>query len=137
VRRLTEWSSARVWRSRVHRYRLIAGRCRSCGKVYYPPTDACPYCGSRDVDNMELPRVGRIISYSVIYATPFEDRNRSPVILGLIDLGVARLVTEIVDVKPEELKIGDRVEAVFRRVSVDGTTGLIVYGIKFRPTKAR
>jgi len=135
VRVLGEWSSARVWRSRVYRYRLIAGRCRSCGRAHYPPANACPYCSSRDLDEVELPRVGRLISYSVVYATPFEDRDRSPVVIGLIDLGIARLVAEVVDVKPGDLRVGDRVEAVFRRIAVDGNTGLIVYGIKFRPVR--
>ncbi len=130
------WSPAKVWRSRTYRYRLIAGRCRSCGRAHYPPANACPYCGSRDLDNVELPRVGRLLSYSVVYATPFEDKDRSPIIIGLIDLGgVAKLIAEVVDVRPEDLRIGDRVEAVFRRIAVDGDTGLIVYGIKFRPTK--
>jgi len=129
------WSPARVWRSRVYRYRLIAGRCKSCGRAHHPPANACPYCGSRVLDNVELPRVGRILSYSIVYTTPFEDKDKSPVILGLIDLGVTRLVAEIVDVKPEDVKMGDRVEAVFRRISVDGGTGLIVYGIKFRPVR--
>lgn len=132
-----EWSPARIWRSRVHRYRLIAARCTTCGRAHYPPLNACPYCGSKSLDNVELPRVGRILSYSIVYTVPSESKDKSPVILGLVDLGVVRLITEIVDVKPEDLKIGDPVEAVFRRISVDGSTGLIVYGIKFRPTRLR
>ena len=121
----------------MHTYRLIAYKCKSCGRAHYPPANACPYCGSRDLGEIELPRVGRILSYSIVYTTPFEDKDRSPVVIGLVDLGVARLIAEIVDVKPEDVRIDDRVEAVFRRISVDGDTGLIVYGIKFRPVRTR
>lgn len=124
-----------MWRHRIHRYKLIAARCSSCGRAFYPPISACPYCGSRSLDSIELPRVGRLVSYSIVYTVPFDDRSRSPIIIGLVDLGVTRLIAEIVDVNPEEVKIGDSVEAVFRRVSVDGATGLIVYGIKFRPRR--
>lgn len=132
---MTGWSPARVWRSRIHRYRLIAARCTSCGRAHYPPSNACPYCGSRSLDNVELPRVGRLLSYSVVYTTPFEDKSRAPIVIGLIDLGVAKLIAEVVDVTPEDLEVGVSVEAVFRRVSVDGSTGLIVYGVKFRPRR--
>jgi len=38
-----------------------------------------------------------------------------------------------VDVEPDEMKTGMRVEATFRRVKEDGSSGLIEYGYKFRP----
>ncbi|MCS7107472.1 MAG: Zn-ribbon domain-containing OB-fold protein [Acidilobaceae archaeon] len=120
-----------VWRSRVHRYRLVGSKCKSCGEVYYPKIFSCP-CGG-EAEEVELPKVGRLISYSVVYAVDEESRDRSPVIVGLIDLGVTRLVGEIVDVTPEEVKSGMHVEAVFRRIGEAGERGVIVYGLKFRP----
>ncbi|WP_243669173.1 zinc ribbon domain-containing protein [Vulcanisaeta sp. JCM 16161] len=34
--------------------RIYATRCKSCGAVYYPPQADCPYCGSSDVEWIEL-----------------------------------------------------------------------------------
>ena len=44
-----------------------------------------------------------------------------------------RLLSQVVDVDPEEVQAGMRVEAVFRRVKEDGSAGIIHYGYKFRP----
>ncbi|MDE3088786.1 MAG: hypothetical protein KGJ80_05320 [Chloroflexota bacterium] len=35
---------------------------------------------------------------------------------------------------PDELKVGQRVEMVIRKLRAHGEEGLIVYGYKFRPT---
>ncbi|MFN4045832.1 MAG: Zn-ribbon domain-containing OB-fold protein [Acidilobaceae archaeon] len=132
---MTGLSAPAVWRGKDHRYRLIAGKCTSCGKLHYPPSHSCPYCGSKGIVEVELPRIGRLVSYSVVYSVPFDSRSRAPVILGLVDLGVARIISEITDASPEDVSLGVQVEAVFRRIAEDGETGLIVYGIKFRPVK--
>ncbi|MEN2999849.1 MAG: Zn-ribbon domain-containing OB-fold protein [Acidilobaceae archaeon] len=120
-----------VWRSREHRYKLVGSRCKSSGEVYYPRVLSCPHGG--EIEEVELPRVGRLVSYSVVYAVDEDSRDRSPVIMGLIDLGVTRVIAEVVDVTPEEVKSGMQVEAVFRRMGEAGETGVIVYGVKFRP----
>jgi len=44
-----------------------------------------------------------------------------------------KLTSQIVDCKREDLKIGRRVEACFRRIYTDGKEGIINYGLKFRP----
>ena len=121
------------WRGRRARYRLLGGRCGSCGRVHYPPRERCPYCGG-GVEEGEMPRAGKLISYTILYSVEDSDRGESPVIVGLVDLGVARVVSEIVDAEPGLLKSGMKVEAVFRRLYVDGPTGVIVYGVKFRPS---
>lgn len=121
-----------VWRRREARYKLVGSKCDSCERVYYPPLKVCPSCGE-EMKSVELPREGRLISYSVVYAASKGARDRSPVVLGLIELGPARIVAEITDVLPEELRPGMEVEAVFRRLDVDGEEGIIAYGIKFRP----
>lgn len=124
----------RWWRKRIPRYRLIGARCRSCGRIHYPPRNACPYCGSTELEEVQLPRTGVLESYTVVYSVPGDSRLHAPVLVGLVKLdnGV-RLVAELTDASPEELKTGMRVEAAMRRIREDGDTGTIMYGIKFRP----
>jgi hypothetical protein len=44
-----------------------------------------------------------------------------------------RVLSQLVDVEPVKVETGMRVEAAFRRVKVDGDSGIIEYGYKFRP----
>lgn len=44
-----------------------------------------------------------------------------------------RLVAQITDVNIDELKIDMDLEQVFRKISEDGDSGIIQYGVKFRP----
>jgi uncharacterized OB-fold protein len=121
------------WRLRHPLYKLEAARCRRCGRVHYPPGAACPYCGFRDLERIELKREGTLESYTVIYSTTSRSRHRAPVILGVINIDGVRIVAELTDVDPEEIKIGTKVEAVLRRIDEDGNTGIIRYAVKFRP----
>ncbi|MCD6408836.1 MAG: OB-fold domain-containing protein, partial [Candidatus Verstraetearchaeota archaeon] len=43
------------------------------------------------------------------------------------------ILSQLTDCSPEEVEIGMPVEAVFRKVREDGETGIIMYGLKFRP----
>ncbi len=129
-----ELSIPKFWRLKTSVYRLQAARCKACGRVHYPPKKACPYCGSRDLEPVQLPKRGRLVSYTVVYAVPEGSRQYSPVYVGLVDLGPARVVTELTDVTdPSQLRKGMEVEAVLRRTRVDREAGLIYYALKFRP----
>ena len=130
-----ELSIPKFWRRKYSLYRLQAARCKACGRVHYPPRKACPYCGSRDLEIVELPKRGRLLSFTVVYAVPEGARTYSPVYVGLVDLGVAKVVAELTDVTdPSQLKKGMEVEAVLRRTRVDRDAGLIYYALKFRPS---
>ena len=122
------------WRKRIPRYRLVGARCLECGRIHYPPRPACPYCGSRKLEEVPLPRRGTLESYTVVYSVPGDNRLNAPILVGLVrlDNGV-RILAELTDADPESLKEGMPVEAVVRRVREDGETGIIAYGVKFRP----
>lgn len=127
-------SPARVWRERGARLRLEGARCRKCNRIFYPPKPSCPYCGFRETERVDLPKRGRVVSWSIENIVPEGYRVEAPVILALIELenGV-KVLSTLTDVDPENLYEGMEVEAVLRRLWVEGTEGLIVYGIKFTP----
>ncbi len=127
-------SPARVWRARGSRYRLEGSRCRDCGFTFYPPKPACPKCGSRNVERVQLPPRGRVVTWAVQYTVPEGFRSRAPIVAAIIELenGV-RVLGTIVDVDPSEIRDGMTVEAQLRRVAEDGDEGLIVYSLKFVP----
>lgn len=126
-------SVARHWRRRHNLYKLIGSRCRSCGRTFYPQAQRCIYCGSSDLEQARIGGEARLLSYSIVYSVTDEARYEAPVILGLVDVGGVKLITEITDASPEDLEVGMELEPVLRKVSVHGESGLIYYAVKFRP----
>lgn len=127
-------SIPRVWRERATKYRLVGGKCKDCGKTFYPYRGTCPVCGSDNVEVKKLPETGVIETFSIVRSPPTEFTSQAPYVVALVRLDDGTLVpAQITDVEPEEVYEGMRVEAVFRRYREQGEKGIIEYGIKFRP----
>lgn len=127
-------SVPRYWREIPHRIRLEGKKCKSCNYVNYPPRSRCLKCGSTEFETCALPKNGKLLSYSVIRNPPVGFDKKTPYVIGLVELeDGTRLVAQITDVDVDELKIGMDLEQVFRKVSEDGDSGIILYGVKFRP----
>jgi len=122
----------RIWRIKNILLRLISTRCLECGFIAYPPKASCPKCGSRKVVEEELPKVGEVLTYTVINVPLKGFEEFTPLIIGLIKLGDAKVLAELVDVKPEDVHIGMKVVATLRR-SAKTLDGVIPYVLKFKP----
>jgi hypothetical protein len=127
----------RFWREVQSRYNLIGTKCGTCGTVDFPPRSVCPKCGRRSVGRMarfKLAGRGTVVSYTVIHDAPQAFELLKPYTLAIVELDEgARLTTQIIDAEPEQVKIGMRVEAAFRKLGSEGEAGIIHYGYKFRP----
>ena len=111
----------------VKQGKLLIQRCKSCGDLHHPPGPVCPKCHSFEWDTIESSGKGTVYSFVVMHypeVPPFEYPN--PV--GLIELeeGV-RLISQLIGVKPGEVKIGQKVQVEF--VTFDGELTLP----QFRP----
>ncbi len=124
----------RIWRFKERAIQPRATRCRKCGFVTYPPKAACPRCGSREVDNVVLPKKGRILTFTVLKVPLRGFESEVPLIIAMVELGGARMLTQIIDANPEEIRSGLEVEAVIDR-GAKTLDGAIPYIIKFRPAK--
>ncbi|ABP50380.1 MULTISPECIES: Zn-ribbon domain-containing OB-fold protein [Pyrobaculum] len=121
------------WRNIPQYYRLVAKRCKKCGAVHFPPVVRCR-CGSKELEDLELPKEGKLVEFTVLHQVGTDFLKQKPLVVGLVELsnGV-RVVGQIVDAQVEKLAPGAKVEVVFRRVVADGKHGLVMYGYKFRP----
>lgn len=127
-------SVPRYWREIPRRTRLEAVRCSNCGTVFYPPRGRCSKCGSENLERYLLPEQGELVTFTVVRSPPKGFERSTPYVMGIIKLDDGTMVTsQITDIEPEEVNIGMRVEAVFRKVVEDGDSGIIEYAIKFRP----
>ncbi|MCG2895496.1 MAG: Zn-ribbon domain-containing OB-fold protein, partial [Vulcanisaeta sp.] len=112
-------SIPRYWRRIPQYYRLEGVQCVKCGRIYYPPRAVCE-CGSREFRPYQLPSMGKLLNFTVLYSVPVEFEKMKPLIIGSVDLGGVRGVGQIVDcMNPEKLTPGMDVEVVFRMVKMD------------------
>ena len=127
-------SVPKYWREIPYHFRLEGGICEDCGKAFIPYRHVCPYCKSRNIRHAEMPKTGKVITFSILHAHPKGFRKQAPYVVALVELdNGARVVSQITDCEAENVKIGMRVEAVFRKISEEGPAGIIKYGYKFRP----
>jgi uncharacterized OB-fold protein len=109
-------------------------RCPKCQKVYVPPRGACPVDGVPTTDEVELPDRGIVTTYCIVNV-PFLGQRITPpyvsayVLLEGADIAFLHL---IVGCDPSEVRMGMRVEAVWRPRDEWGTT--IENIDHFRPT---
>ncbi len=129
-------SVPRYWRNEIPRYRLVGEECEACGNKYFPARPVCS-CGSTEFKGYKLTQTGEVVTWTVIKNAPIGFEKYTPYVVGLIELGDGiRILSQIVDVDPEDVSAGLKVEACFRRVKEDGKTGILQYGYKFRPVVA-
>jgi len=126
-------SIASHWRRRHNLYKLYGTHCRDCGRSFHPYSARCIYCGSSNVERIKIDGDARLVSYSIVYAASEDAKYEAPVVLGLVDVGGVRIITELTDVSPGGLEAGMRLEPVLRRIKSSGESGLIYYAVKFRP----
>ncbi len=113
---------------------LIGTRCLDCGFTAYPPKKSCPKCRSRNTKTVELGRVGKVVSYTVINVPMSGFEKMTPITIALVDVGGCIILTQLTGVRPEEVYVGMEVEATIRR-SAETIDGYIPYIIKFKPVQ--
>ena len=96
---------------------LLVQRCRSCGKFVHIPEPCCTRCTSFDLEWIRSPGRGTVYSYSVVWR-PQQPAFEVPYVAAIVELEEGwKMLTNIVDCSPAELRIGLPVEVTFRRMS--------------------
>lgn len=136
------------WRSLPQRHRLVGGRCPDCGALAFPPEGACTDCGGLvEYEDVALPgtgtaeaitRVGRGGAPPEFAAQQVQSGEFGVAIVAFDgpDGGTVSAPAQVTDHDPEaddELAVGDRVEAVIRRIYTQ--EGVRRYGFKIRPVR--
>ncbi|MDX6284870.1 MAG: 3-oxo-4,17-pregnadiene-20-carboxyl-CoA hydratase alpha subunit [Frankiales bacterium] len=97
-----------AWWEAAREHRLVAQRCTACGALRHPPGPVCPSCSSVDADWQELSGRGVVYTYTVVHQQ-FVPADLPYVVVAVeLDEGV-RMVSNLVDVRPGEVRIGQRV----------------------------
>ncbi|WP_084181701.1 Zn-ribbon domain-containing OB-fold protein [Polaromonas glacialis] len=101
--------------------RLVIRHCNACHRFFHPPMPACPRCASTDVGWQEVSGTGTVFTYTVGYhATHSALKGHPPYNVAVVLLDGAddvRLVSNVVDVAPQDMKIGMPVTVFWDEIS--------------------
>lgn len=82
--------------------------CKKCGAKFFPPRADCSSCLSNEMDWFEMPKKGKLETFTTAYYAPFGFEADPPYTMGVVDFGdglklFARLTKGI---KPEDVTVG-------------------------------
>jgi len=126
------------------RWRFIAEECDSCHEITFPARGACRRCRRKDaLAPLQLPRDGgRVVAITTIgeggQPTEFDAQVAStgPYSVAVVELGEGiRITLQVTDTTPGELKVGDAVNTLLRRLYP--MEGEWRYGRKAVPVRPR
>jgi uncharacterized protein len=120
---------------------LLGGRCGGCGHVAFPFRDRCLACEGTDVARVELPRRGRLWTFttqrfrppSPPYAGSEAPEDFEPFGVGYVELpGAVRVESRLTRSDPAGLAVGQEMELVILPFGVNAE-GAETMMFAFRP----
>lgn len=89
---------------------FLGKACKSCGKFHWYPREVCPFCHSTDTHWLPLSGRGEVYAFSTLR------RASPPYTLAYVHLAEGpTILTNLVDMREDEMQIGANVQVVFRR----------------------
>jgi len=110
-----DWETRGYWEG-AGRHELVLQRCKRCGTVQHRPRALCVTCLSDEIEHFVASGRGSVWTFTVTeqnQVPPF--REAVPYVLAYVELEEGpRLLTNVVDCAPEQVRIGLPVKAEFR-----------------------
>lgn len=124
----------RVFWEGCKRHELLIQRCKDCGEKRFFPAPTCTKCASSNTEYIKASGKGEIFSFTTSYNT-FGPQlvGHVPITIIVVKLAEGPLLrwSNLIDCKPEDVRIGMPVELVWDDVSPEVTLP------KFRPAKKK
>lgn len=101
------------------RHELLIQRCGDCGTFRHPPRLICHECSSWNTEWVKITGRGIVYSYIVVrnHRNPAFEKDLPIALIELSNAGQVRMVSNLVECKPDDIKIGMPVEVVFDDVT--------------------
>jgi uncharacterized OB-fold protein len=96
---------------------LRVQRCRDCGTFVFIPQPLCTSCMSEGLEWVESTGRGTLYSHSTVHR-PQQPVFEVPYTIGIVELEEGYyMLTNLIDVEPEQVEVGMPVEVAFERMS--------------------
>ncbi len=93
--------------------KFVGQKCGDCGKFTFPPRPMCPHCHSLKREEVELSGYGTVHSWTIPrHPHPFGFKEAPVVAVIQLDEGI-RMVSNVIGVAPEDVKMDMVVEVTF------------------------
>ncbi len=91
--------------------KLLATKCKKSGKILFPPQVDCPDDPEDEVEWVELPKEGELVTWTVIYVKPYSFGHYNDYTVGIAKLtnGV-QILAWVRETDPSKLKVGQKVK---------------------------
>jgi uncharacterized OB-fold protein len=121
----------RPWWEAMKRHELYVQKCRDCGAVRYYPRALCPDCLSSRTEWVKSSGRGKIYTFTATYQNQAAGfRESLPYVMAYVELDEGpKMLTNIIDCRVEDVRIGMPVEVVYEDVTEEVTLP------KFRPAR--
>ena len=108
-------------RAEAWKFAFTGSRCQACGARHLPPQRVCVKCHA--VDRMAPERLADVAATIATFTVDRLAYSPSPpMVVAVLDFeGGGRFQSEMTDVDPKAVKIGDRVGMTFRRLITAGS----------------
>ena len=107
----------------VRQHKLVFQKCKDCGLLVHRPRPMCPRCNS--MEREWSPSTGKGVVYSwvnFVYANAAYPGIKVPYTVVVVEMAEGvRIISNLYDVKPEEVYVGMPVEVVFDDIADDLT----------------
>ncbi len=114
--------TAPYWQA-AHQGELKLPRCEACAKFHFYPRATCPHCGSSALNWQAVSGKGEVYSFTVVYRAPSKGfEGQVPYVVAVVALAEGpHLMTRLIAVQPDNVRIGLPVEVVFEKQDDDTT----------------
>jgi len=92
--------------------KLTASACKLCTLKYFPPRAICSKC-MKETTTIQLSNRGKIITFSEVYVST--GKTPTPYVVAIAEIDGLKIPAIILDVRYEEIRIGDEIEVVFMK----------------------
>jgi len=115
----------------LQRHELYVQKCRDSGDLRYHPRALCTNCLSSRTEWLRSKGLGKIYTFTVTNQNQAPGfRESLPYVMAWVELDEGlKMLTNIVDCPPQQVRIGMPVEAVFEDVTPEVTL------VQFRPAR--
>jgi uncharacterized OB-fold protein len=110
------WDNMGFWEG-INKHELVFQKCKQCGAWIHPPRPTCPSCRSFEREWARSSGKGTVYSWVTYLESP-HPAFKAPFSVVLVELEEGlKLISNMVDVAPEEISIGMPVEVVFDEIT--------------------
>jgi hypothetical protein len=107
--------------------RLLGAECADCGAAMVPPRPGCYECGGRDVEAVEQPHDGEIVSHTEVRRPPPAFADAAPYTVAVVELSSGARLTGRVAADYDAVAIGDPVRLAVREPTDDERAAALSY----------